>query len=228
MDLALAFTLAAVPSLALASTAAQQTCAQWTAEFTGGGFDRPPLDFEVFDAGAGARLVAGGEFTTAGSVAAKRVAQWDGVAWSALGAGFGGDVSDLEVADLGSGATLFAAGRFQQSDGVACLRIARWTGASWVQLGAGLNGPCAALCVWPSPSGPRLVAAGEFTMSGGQSLLRVAQWNGASWSPLGAGIGSPFVTERVTAIAVHDDGAGPALYAAGPFAGGVARFNGST
>ncbi|MBM3988373.1 MAG: hypothetical protein FJ294_10525 [Planctomycetes bacterium] len=228
MHLALAFTLASLPSFTLAPTAPQQTCAQWSAEFSGGGFDRPPLDFEVFDAGAGPRLVAGGEFTVAGSVAARRVAQWDGVSWSALGAGFSGDVSDLEVADLGSGATLFAAGRFQQSDGVPCLRIARWTGTSWVQLGAGLNGPCAALCAWPSPSGARLVAAGEFTMSGGQSLLRVAQWNGTNWAPLGAGIGSPFATERVTAIAVHDDGAGPALYAAGPFAGGVARFDGST
>ena len=228
MHLALALTLAALPSLASTSAAAQQNCAQWTAEFSGGGFDRPPLDFEVFDAGAGPRLVAGGEFTVAGSVAARRVAQWDGVAWSAMGAGFGGDVSDLEVADLGSGATLFAAGRFQQSDGVACLRIARWTGTSWVQLGAGLNGPCAALCVWPSPSGARLVAAGEFTMSGGQSLLRVAQWDGMSWAPLGAGIGTPWVSERVSAIAVHDDGAGPALYVAGPFAGGVARFDGST
>jgi hypothetical protein len=60
----------------------------------------------------------------------------------------------------------------------------------------------------------------------------IAKWNGSSWSPWeaeAAGWG------RVSALAVHDDGGGPALYAAGGFetagdavANGIARWNGSS
>jgi hypothetical protein len=58
----------------------------------------------------------------------------------------------------------------------------------------------------------------------------VAKWNGLQWSPLGGGLDGP-----VEALAVFDDGSGPALYAGGLFhyAGGVsakriAKWNGTS
>ena len=43
-------------------------------------------------------LYAGGGFTTAGGVAANRIAKWNGSAWSALGSGMNGAVYALAVA----------------------------------------------------------------------------------------------------------------------------------
>jgi len=41
----------------------------------------------VFDDGSGPALYAGGDFTTAGGVAANRIAKWNGSSWSQLGSG---------------------------------------------------------------------------------------------------------------------------------------------
>ena len=46
----------------------------------------------VFDDGGGPALYAGGHFTTAGGVAANRIAKWDGSSWTALGSGLNGSV----------------------------------------------------------------------------------------------------------------------------------------
>jgi hypothetical protein len=60
----------------------------------------------------------------------------------------------------------------------------------------------------------------------------IAKWDGSSWAALGSGVTSG---SYVSALAVHDDGSGPALYAGGNFTavGGVAvlhiaRWNGSS
>jgi hypothetical protein len=214
--------------LGASALATQQSCGVFSSEFTGGGFDRSPIDFELFDFGAGPRLVAAGEFTVAGSVQARRVAQWDGSAWAEVGPGFNADVHDLESVDLGSGPQLFATGRFASSGGQPRNHIARWNGTAWDRLGSGLNNRGWAMCEYPTPAGNRLVVGGEFTTVGGQFAVRVAMWDGTNWSPLGAGIGTLGSGDRVLALAVHDDGTGPALYAAGEIPGGVRRFNGTT
>jgi hypothetical protein len=41
----------------------------------------------VFDDGNGPALYAGGDFTTAGGVAANRIAKWDGSSWRPSAAG---------------------------------------------------------------------------------------------------------------------------------------------
>ena len=217
----------ALAVLGAPALATQQSCGVFSSEFSGGGFDRPPSDFELFDFGAGPRLVAAGEFTVAGSVQARRVAQWDGSAWAAVGQGFNGEAFDVEALDLGDGAQLYATGRFLASGGQPRNRIARWDGSSWAALGSGLNDWGWALCEMPTPAGNRLVVGGEFTTAGGQPAMRVALWDGASWSALGAGIGTQFGGQKVLALAMHDDGTGPALYAAGEFVGGVRRFDGA-
>jgi hypothetical protein len=92
------------------------------------------------------------------------------------------------------------------------------------------------MTIYDDGTGPALCAAGGFGHAGGVVANNIAKWNGSSWSPLGSGTSSGvFVSPAVNALAVFDDGSGPALYAGGYFtnAGGVvvnriARWNGSS
>ena len=127
-------------------------------------------------------LVAGGQFTTAGGVAANRIARWDGSSWSSLGSGLNGTVFGLAVLPSGD---LVAGGTFTTAGGAAARYVARWDGSSWSPLGSGMNGDVYALAVLPNGD---LVAGGFFTTAGGVAVNRVARWNGTSWSPLGSGM----------------------------------------
>src|SRR5437870_1470682 len=103
----------------------------------------------------------------------------------------------------------------------------------WTALpGAGLNSNVRVLVPFTDTSGPALYAGGPFTAAGGAPASRIARWGGPAvgWSTLGSGTNS-----SVNALAVFDDGSGPALYAGGTFdtAGGVpassiARWNGQS
>ncbi len=189
-----------------------------------------------------ARLVAGGNFTTAGGAAANRIAQWTGNAWQALGSGLNGAVSALTVWDPdGAGPMapeVVAGGLFTTAGGVAASNIARWNGASWQPFGTGLNNRVFALTTWDpdgaGPLSPELVAGGVFTMAGGTSVSRIARWNGSAWLPFGIGM-----NDSVFEIATFDaDGVGPQpaqLVASGLFttasgiaANRIALWNGSS
>jgi hypothetical protein len=80
----------------------------------------------------------------------------------------------------------------------------------------------AALTVLDDGGGPALVAGGKFTHMDENEANSIAVWNGETWSPLGDGLrffsdtyGQ--ITATVYAMALHDDGSGPALYVAGNF-----------
>jgi len=153
------------------------------------------------------RLYVGGDFSAIGTVLARRIAQWDGSAWSALGTGMDFGVYALAV----SGSTLYAGGSFTSAGGTTANRIAQWNGSAWSALGSGLNNQVNALAV----SGGTLYVGGSFTSAGGTPANRIAQWNGSAWSALGTGING-----TVFALAVS----GSTLYAGGAFtsAGGTA------
>jgi len=80
----------------------------------------------AFDAGNGAALYAGGEFTTAGGVAANRIAMWDGLSWAALGSGLDDRVSTLAVFDDGGGKALYAGGSFTSAIDSSDSAMAKW------------------------------------------------------------------------------------------------------
>lgn len=130
--------------------------------------------------GGAPELYAGGYFESAGSIAAKNVAKWNGESWSALGPGLDNMVNSLIVANdgSGSGAAVFAGGVFTGSGGTTTNRIARWTGAEWSPLGPGaFSSKVYSITVLDdaSPEGPALFAGGEFSTSpAGDSLL--ARW----------------------------------------------------
>lgn len=190
----------------------------------------------VFDDGIGGpALYAGGIFSTAGGVAAKNIAKWDGRAWSALGTGMpsgsAGAVYALAVFDDGRGPKLYAGGNFVSAGGVPAVRIARWNGGSWSAVGTGMSGSTGAvraLAVFDDGSGPALVAGGAFTTAGGLPANRVAAWDGAAWHSLGTNAANG-LNGTVRALAVFDAGAtgDPLLYVGGEFttAGGAPANN---
>ncbi|MFI4882752.1 MAG: GC-type dockerin domain-anchored protein, partial [Phycisphaerales bacterium JB064] len=188
----------------------------------GEGFDRAVGALEVFDDGSGPALYAGGTFRVAGGTAGRRLARWDGVAWSPVkeGPGADDDVFALVAYDVGEGPRLFAAGDFLNIDGMPANRVAQWDGSEWSPVGVGVLRDVNALVGFDDGSGPALYAAGAFFRLGDdRRAFYIARWDGTDWSPLGEGL-----DDHAEALAVHDDGSGPALYVGGVFstAGGVA------
>ena len=183
---------------------------------------------EVFDDGGGPALYVGGRFNQAGGAPASHVARWDGTSWSPLGPGILGsaftEIRAMKAFDDGSGPALYVAGDFGSVAGQSAKGIARWNGTTWSGVGAPVDGVSGgyieALEVFDDGSGPALYAGGTFGSAGGAPARRVARWDGASWSTVGAAAPAG----AVHALALHDDGSGPALYAG--VGGGVARWDG--
>ncbi len=155
-----------------------------------------------------------------------------------FGSSFGTDnpLLAFQAYDDGSGRALFVGGSFFSAGASNVGFLARWDGFAWSGLGAGVDDTVRALAVFEGAAGPELHAGGLFTLAGGAPAAGVARWNGERWQPLGAGVdggpgGGP---GNVTALVVHDDGTGPALYVGGEFlsaggaaAPGVARWDGA-
>ena len=203
------------PAVLLLALVASSACAQceWAEGlFPLEGVSGEIFGFTVFDDGSGPALYAAGDFTTAGGVAANRIAKWDGSSWSPLGSGMDYYARELTVFDDGSGPALYAGGRFGTAGGVDAKNIAKWDGTSWSPVGSGTDDRVYALTVFDDGSGQALYAGGSFTPAGGTPASRIARWDGTSWSPLGSGMNM-----WVEALTVFHDGSGPALYAGGFF-----------
>ncbi len=188
----------------------------------------------VFDDGTGSALYVGGTFGGAGATSLNHIGRWRGDAWEPVGQGFGGDVRYLCAFDDGTGPKLYAAGSFLSPAG----GIAVWNGSTWNPLPAGPccptlsgGGHAAYLCCTvydpPGPTPAGLYLGG--TIAGG-----VVRYDATGWSTVGSGFGNagcPFGPAQVTALAVHDAGSGPALFAGGLFTSpgnAIARWNGSS
>jgi hypothetical protein len=114
-------------------------------------------------------LVAGGEFSSAGSSSASYIATWNGSSWSSISGG----VEDRVYAFTIYNNELVAAGQFRSVGGVSANRIARWTGSQWSAFGSGVDDKVEALMV----IGNALVAGGEFFQAGGTQSRKIAAWN---------------------------------------------------
>ena len=191
--------------------------AQWSAlnGSSGTGVNHYVAALAVYDDGLGEALYVGGGFVSAGGVVGRYIAKWDGLEWSAVGhpSDFAAPVLTLAVYDDGSGPGLYAGGEFLNY-------IQKWDGNEWSQLlgpsYAGTNDVVFALTVYDDGSGPALAVGGRFTEAGGVTVNGIALWDGAEWSALD-GPSWPGVLGRVEALAIYDDGTGPALYVGGGF-----------
>jgi hypothetical protein len=172
-----------------ASAIAKWDGAAWSSLGSGMGGSVPSVaSLTVFDdgSGSGPALYAGGVFITAGGVTARRIAKWDGAAWSALGSGMGGtspSVTSLTVFDDGSGGgpTLYAGGYFTTAGGAPARYIAKWDGAEWSALAREIGPDFSrvfALTVFDDGSGrgPALHAGGRFTIAGGLDVNYITRW----------------------------------------------------
>ncbi len=194
----------------------------WSA--LGGGFDGPVNALAVYDDGGGPALYAGGAFHTAGGEPAQGIARWDGSAWSALGEGVNGVVSALKAFQSGGSGrpVLYAGGHFDAAGGMPASNVASWDGSVWAALGSGTDDWVSAFELFDDGTGLALYAAGYFDTAGSLPAHAIARWDGESWSSLPGGP-SLYVSN---ALAVFDDGQGPALYVGlGP---GVVRWDGKS
>lgn len=146
---------------------------------------------------------------------------------------FQGSVLKLFPADLGGGSLLYSIG-YGNLSGQGPALLASWNGTSWQTLGASVSlglGSLAAV-LHDDGSGAQIYIAGQFAAVSGVPVSNIARWDGTSWSTVGAGIGGAFFT-TVYALAIHDQGNGPQLFAGshttgGPSVPAVARWDGTT
>jgi hypothetical protein len=152
------------------------------------------------------RLIAGGDFTTAGGVPASYIACWDGNSWQPLGNGMNGPVYALTVYN----GQLIAGGAFIMAGGAPANCIACWNGNFWQPVGIGMNLPVLALTVYNG----QLIAGGQFTMADGLGANYIAYWIGPPGPPLGwHQLGFTGMNAPVFALTVYND----ALIAGGAF-----------
>lgn len=183
------------------------------------GFDAPVWALAV----AGTNLYAAGDFSQADEIPVRRIARWDGTAWSALGSGLGSaEAGEDYVSALAAvGNEVYAGGLFAIAGGADVSNIARWNGSVWQALQSGTDDEVTALAI----VGTDVFAGGGFTRAGGVAANFIARWDGNTWSPVGSGM-----DDWVHALAAR----GSELFAGGDFntAGGqdafyIAKWNGT-
>jgi hypothetical protein len=101
-------------------------------------------------------------------------------------------------------------GRFFSTHGDAAQNFAMWDGSRW-EAPAGFDGDVFALRSFKGRDGSFLYAGGCFRSAGGTRAEGLARWDGTRWSALPRAIRSGIIR----ALAVFDDGNGPALYFGG-------------
>lgn len=112
------------------------------------------------------QFYAGGDFTTAGSVAANRVALWDGTGWSALGPGVGSSLNDVVYALLSPPGTsgVFVGGRFTTAGGNTVNNIAEYRSLGWYDGVPGVTGTVEDIAI---SSDGYVMMGGNFTTADG-------------------------------------------------------------
>lgn len=162
---------------------------------------------------------------------------WDGTQWRASPPFAGNSliygIFGLTDYDDGSGPKLVVSGRFVPPFDTQRVAIATWDGYSWHHVGRGFDGYIHALTIHDDGNGPAVYAGGRIGQFNGTPLNDIARWHSGGWIPLGDGVASQHEYGLVEALVSHDDGSGPALFAAGDFdtaggvsANGIARWNG--
>ncbi|MFM9957761.1 MAG: hypothetical protein ACKVZJ_06775 [Phycisphaerales bacterium] len=176
-------------------------------------------------------LVAGGEFTTAGGVACRRVAKWNGTAWSNLPSGSNNGVNGTVRAMLmHPDGNLIMGGAMNSGNPDFIAGVVQWNPVQGLRgVGFGLDVTVRALTLLPNGN---IVAGGNMTFQGPVNLNGVAQWNGTEWLPMGSGMtggGGSFGTVVAVTTAPNGDviAAGNFNTAGGVPAANVARWNGS-
>lgn len=204
--------------------------ASWST--VGGGVSYAPgnqvgsvLALAVHDDGSGPRLVAGGAFNRAGTVAVSSLARWNGSSWSGFGTGLNSPrIHTLAEFDEGSGRRLFAGGWISNINGAPANTMARWDGLGWSSVaGLGAGGIANSMFVHDDGTGPALWVGGSYLLGSTQTTL--GRWNGTTWTPI------PTAPTTMVGAAAFDEGQGARLFIVGDNSvgiGGAARWDGAS
>ncbi len=187
----------------------------------GNGSETPVRAFCIFDNGNGPALYAAGLFHADEGINESRVGRWDGEKWIPVGTGTTGTIRSLVVFDDGTGPTLCAAGN---PSFTGYNDIVKLVGTKWLTLGIATGGVgefVTSLAVYDEGMGrgPQLYAAGDFKELNGIPVRAIARLDGEWWSSLDGEIGPGTFGDdpSISALAVFDDGHGPALCVGGDF-----------
>ncbi|TVQ62938.1 MAG: hypothetical protein EA378_03750 [Phycisphaerales bacterium] len=179
----------------------------------GAGINTPGLSMTAFDLGDGPALYIGASGTTT-------FLKWDGQSITPVTTDQPlGNVTALHGTHTADGPRLFVGGAFARVGTQLASRVAAWDGNAWSTLSGGVGGLVYAITDFDDGTGPAVYFAGAFTaVSDAGEARRIARWDGQSWSGVGTGLGvvAPG-SAAARALAVFDDGTGPALYAGGNF-----------
>ena len=118
-------------------------------------------------------VVAGGDFSMAGGVAANNIARWNGSSWAALGVGTSDTVKVIRQLANGD---LLVGGDFFSAGGSVVGYLASWNGSAWSPAGGGAGGFVYTITFLPG---------GTWVVGGYVSTEHVLRWTGTSWLSLG-------------------------------------------
>ena len=152
--------------------------------------------------GDGTRIIVGaylndGNGTDSGHA---RVYQWNGSAWTQLGADINGeaagDNSGVSVSISFNGSVIAIGAHNNDGNGTNSghVRVFTWNGSAWIQRGVDLNGEAASdnfgVSLSLSQDGTKLAVGARYNDAGGSNAghVRVFNWNGSSWVQMGADI----------------------------------------
>lgn len=138
------------------------------------------------------KLIAGGNFLTAGGQSANHIAAWDGAKWAPLGSGVSiTGIGRFVFAILEHENKILVGGDFSSAGGVGgTSRIALWNGDEWsASMSFGASGTVRTFCKHQG----QLLAGGFFAIG----ATGVLYWNGTQWTPFG-GLGSFTINSLVS------------------------------
>jgi len=196
------------------------------AKLTGGswmgidaGVDGPVYAVEACSLNGGTTLYAGGGVWGVGDFEAT-VRRLEVGWWSEIGRASENRVLSLACWDDGSGNRLYAGGYIWEMEDLPIYDIARWDGNEWSAM-QNLAGSVRDMVAFDDGTGSTLYVVGSFSNPmpphENIALRRIAKWTGTDWAPVGGGFKFGYGEWAANALAVFDDGGGPALYAAGDF-----------
>lgn len=158
------------------------------------------------------------------------IVRWSGWAWKFVGrfeSHTGALIHPMIDYAEGNANYLVVSGDFEEISGIPAHAMARWDGQHWSAIGIPPSTPYA-LTVYDDGTGPSLYMGFDgFTSADSLQREGIARWNGTSWVSVGGGTNRTDIGYGgVRAMAVFDDGSGPALFVTGAFnrAGGISAL----
>ncbi len=129
-------------------------------------------------------LVATCEFTRIGSVAANKIAVFNGSDWAPLGCGLeeGSIYGMLEYKG-----ELYVTGQFDEIGCISAKNIARWNKdtSTWEDVSGGLSGGDNPFGYTLAIYNEELYVGGQFEMAGNVNTTNIAKWDGTNWHAVG-------------------------------------------